>query len=277
MYKGLTGKVVRYKGEYFDPDTRKWVKGLPASNEFGYDFEEVDREDYDHDDDFFELGLTRFGDYDNSSLVEQSNSRVFWDDFHDVPGVIKCYGGFGSSWILIKLSTLDRALDLDPYPDEQTEEEYTLASMAYTLREGEKDVIFNDDDLQDLTLEAEDRAWKEYIGEDYADMLLDREFPFDDDGSIKEAWDADVEALRDSMHDTISDVIKGVEVPIYDKLQRVAWEAMSEAGVYMENETQDTMLLDVKRVAEATTQRMIDEQLRPWKLEAEKLQLKLAI
>ena len=153
------------------------------------------------------------GDYSNSCLVEESNHRVFLEEFGEVPGIVDLYGGYGSYGVAIRLSTITK--------NEEIRE--CLASL-------EDYPLIDEEDQSQLEIERIEEEWNNWGEHDYVREL---EHEYGIDRGID--WDMPDDALRKLFENRQEDCNE-------------YWEQESGGGMHinLEKVARQTTLTDIR-------------------------------
>ncbi len=166
-------------------------------------------------------------DYSGGS-VTVSNHRLFIEEFGELEGVHNVYGGYGSYGVAIRLDVWRAAADGDCTwlgTDSETASCDEDGPCPHQIREWLKSIedypVYDEDDLRQVEMEAQDEAWESWAESDFV-RELEKSFPDD---------------------------IEELEVVDSGKF-RVWFEELREsANVYWENEEGNSAHVDIERVA----------------------------
>jgi hypothetical protein len=113
-----------------------------------------------------------YGDYDNSGAVERANYRVFLERYGDNPGILKIFGGYGTTGIAIKVNSL-------------------TDSMVDDLRGLANYPALDDEAVSEVEQELQDRAWAGGYRDEFRSLLTKKFDPEEE----KDWSDGDLDRL----------------------------------------------------------------------------------
>jgi len=165
--------------------------------------------------------LLQFGDYNNSTTVERSNVRVFWDRYSDVDGVYRVTGAYGFQAIALRGNV---------------EHE----DIAWDLQSLEDYPVLDESDWSQLELDLQ----QEYVGESGLDEFRREVRKSMEQMAVDYCQDYGLDVDKN-----VSNVIDELDEIPADVWNELFWDCFRESNAEFIHETPNWPYLDIDTVA----------------------------